>query len=91
MPKKIFIGGLSATTGEASIQRLLAPFGTVLALQVGEDELASTSGSEVRAFGQTQSVVATFEDDAAGERAIEALNGALIDGNTVTVVAGSAP
>ena len=91
MPKKIFIGGLSATSGEASLLRLLSPFGTVVSLQTVEDEPAAASGSEVRAFGQTQRVVVTFEDDAAGERAIQELNGALIDGNTVTVVAGSTP
>ena len=92
MPKKIFIGGLSATSaGEAPLRQLLSPFGTLVSLQVVEDEPASAAGSEVSAFGQTQGVVVTFDDDTAGERAIQELNGALIDGNTVTVVADSTP
>lgn len=86
MPKKIFIGGLSVTAAaDASLQQMLSPFGTVLSVELLDDDQAATAGTEVRAFGQTQGVAVTFVDDAAGDRAIQDLNGAVVDGASLTV------
>ena len=89
MPKRISIGGLSATTTEASLQRMLEPFGTVVSVRLTEDDSAATSTADVRTFEQTQGATVTFEDDASGERAMQELNGALVEGNAIRVVAGS--
>ena len=85
MPKKIFIGGLSATATEASLQEMFAPFGSVLSVELLSEPPAPTAGSEVQGYGQMPGGTVTFADEAAGERAIEELNGAAVDGGTLTV------
>ena len=84
MPKKIFIGGLSATATEASLQQMLSPFGAVLAVQLVADEPPATS-SEVRGFAQTQRAEVTFADDVAAAKAVEELHGGLVDGAILSV------
>jgi len=84
MPKRIFIGSLGATATEASLRQMFSPFGTVLAVEFVADEPPKAE-SEVRAFGQPQAATVTFDDDAAADKAVQELNGAVVDGNTVNV------
>jgi RNA recognition motif-containing protein len=86
MPKKIFIGGLSATATEASLQQLFAPFGEVVSVELLAEPPDATAGSEVQGYGQMPGGTVTFADEAAGERAIAEMNGAALEGGTVTVV-----
>lgn len=84
MPKKIFIGGLSATATESSLERMFAQFGPVLTVQI-LTEPSTSAGPEVQTFGQNGGAVVTFADDAAGDQAIEEMNGVELDGRTLTV------
>lgn len=87
MPRKIFIGGLSATTKVTSLEQIFAPFGTVVTAELVAEKPESTAGSEVQGFGLRPGGTVTFIADAAGDQAIAEMNGALVDGATVTVVA----
>ena len=85
MPKKIFIGGLSAVPTTA-IEALLAPFGKVVST-----EPASTGESnppEVGGFTAEPGtgVIVTFEDDDAADRAVNELNGYMLDGNPLVLM-----
>ena len=86
MPKRIFIGGLSATATTASLEALFSPFGDVVSAELVSEEPESTAGSEVRGYGQLPGGTVTFADEAAGERAIAEMNGTEVDGTPLTVV-----
>lgn len=75
MPKKIFIGGLSATTTSPTIATTFAPFGTIVASGVNYDGNGVSLG--------TANVEYTTEQ--AGTNAIAAKNGSVLDGRRITV------
>lgn len=83
MPYKIRIGGLSATS-TADLESMFSPFGTVLSTEVVE-EPQGDSGSQVQGFQSTYVGIVTFADDAAGERAVQEMHGAVVYGATIAV------
>lgn len=78
MPKRIFIGGLSLTTNNATLNTHFSPFGTLVMLAVNLDASGQSLGN---ANGE-------YTTDQAGTDAIAAMNGATIDGSTISVVEG---
>lgn len=86
MPKKIFIGSLSARATTASLEELFAPFGRVVSAELLSEAPEPTAGAEARVLGPLPGGAVTFADDAAGERAIRAMNGAVVDNASVTVI-----
>ena len=76
MPKKIFIGGLSATTTNPTIQTNFSPFGTIVAYGVNFDANGTSLG--------TANV--EYTTDQAGTAAIAAKNNSVIDGRRISVV-----
>ena len=78
MPKRIFIGGLSLTTTNATLNTNFSPYGTLVSLAVNLD---AAGGSLGNANGE-------YTTDQAGTNAIAAKNGTVIDGSTISVVEG---
>ncbi|WAS98312.1 RNA recognition motif domain-containing protein [Nannocystis punicea] len=71
---KIFVGGLAWATGDESLRAAFEPFGKVDEAIVVKDKETMRS----RGFG-----FVTFADEAAGRAALEAMNGAVLDGRTI--------
>lgn len=75
MPKKIFIGSLSATTTNASLLTSFNPFGSVVACTINRN-----------AAGAPVSADLEYTTDQAGTDAIAGRNGAIVDGSRISVV-----
>jgi len=76
MSKKLFVGGLPWSVTSEELQDLFAPHGEVLDAVVIKDRETGRS----RGFGFVE-----FEDDAAAEAAVNALNNSSLGGRTITV------
>jgi cold-inducible RNA-binding protein len=76
MSKKLFVGGLSWGTDDASFHAAFARFGEVTDAKVILDRETGRS----RGFG-----FVTFADDAAADEAIQQMDGADLDGRTIRV------
>ena len=76
MSKKLFVGGLSWDTNDASLRQAFETFGAVTEAKVITDRETGRS----RGFG-----FVTFEDAAAGSEAISKMDGTSLDGRTVRV------
>jgi cold-inducible RNA-binding protein len=76
MGTKAFVGGLAwATTGD-SLRQAFAACGTIVECKVVEDRETGKS----RGFG-----FVTFADEAGCRKAIETMNGAMVDGRAIRV------
>lgn len=75
MPKKIFIGGLSVATTNATLNAQFAPYGTLVRAAVNRDASGASLGN----------ADVEYATDQAGTAAIAAKNGAVIDGSTISV------
>ncbi len=78
MPKRIHIGALTFATNNATLNTAFSPYGTIVSLAVN---LGPTGQSLGHADGE-------YTTEAAGTAAIAAMNGAVIDGATITVAEG---
>ncbi|PIE17098.1 MAG: RNA-binding protein [Proteobacteria bacterium] len=76
MSKKLFVGGLSWDTNDASLRNAFEKFGAVTEAKVITDRETGRS----RGFG-----FVTFEDAAAGSEAIAQMDGTSLDGRSVRV------
>ena len=76
MSKKLFVGGLSWDTSDMSLKAAFEQFGLVTDAKVITDRDTGRS----RGFG-----FVTFEDGAAAETAMSAMDGAELDGRRVRV------
>jgi len=76
MSKKLFVGGLSWGTTDEALRGAFAKFGEISEAKVVTDRDTGRS----RGFG-----FVTFEDNAAADEAIEAMNGSNLDGRTLNV------
>ena len=76
MAKKLFVGGLKWGTDDHGLRAAFEAFGEVADAKVITDRETGRS----RGFG-----FVTFSDDGAGQKAIEEMDGAEIDGRRVTV------
>jgi len=74
--KKLYVGGLSYNTDDAGLKAAFAKFGEVSDAKVITDRDTGRS----RGFG-----FVTFQDNAAADRAVAEMNGANLDGRTLTV------
>lgn len=76
MAKKIYVGNLPWSTTSATLQTLFSAHGTVTSSEVIADRETGRS----RGFGFVE-----MDSDDACQRAIQALNGAEVDGRAITV------
>ena len=76
MAKKLYVGGLSYNTTEATLRDTFAAIGTVETATIIMDKMTNRS----KGFGFVE--MATDED---AKKAIEAINGTELDGRTLTV------
>jgi RNA recognition motif-containing protein len=76
MAKKLYVGGLSYNTTEATLKDTFAAVGTVETATIIMDKMTNRS----KGFGFVE--MATEED---AKKAIETLNGKELDGRTLTV------
>lgn len=76
MSKKLFVGGLPWSVTSEELQDMFAPHGEVTDAVVIKDRESGRS----RGFGFVE-----FEDDAAAQAAINALNNSELGGRTITV------
>ncbi len=76
MSKKLFVGNLSWNTRDEQLQDAFAQFGEVMEARVITDRDTGRS----RGFG-----FVTFEDNEAGEKAMEAMHGSDLDGRPLRV------
>ena len=76
MAKKLFVGGLSYETTEATLKEAFAQAGTVESANVITDKMSGRS----KGFGFVE-----MSSDEEAQKAIETLNGKEIDGKNVTV------
>ncbi len=76
MSKKLFVGGLAWATSDDSLRAAFEEFGPVSEAKVVLDRDTGRS----RGFG-----FVTFEEDANGQKAIEALDGKELDGRSIRV------
>lgn len=76
MNSKLYIGNLSFNTNEAGLRDAFSPFGNVTDVYVASDR--ETGRPRGFAF-------VTFDDAAQSEEAIKRMNGAELDGRTLTV------
>jgi len=76
MAKKIYVGNLPWSATSASLESLFSAHGTVTSAEVITDRETGRS----RGFGFVE-----MESDDACQRAIQALNGADVDGRPITV------
>ena len=72
----IFVAGLSYQVSEPDLRQIFEEYGTVSSAKVITDKFSGRS----RGFGFVE-----MDDDAEGQKAIEALNEAEFDGRTLTV------
>ena len=72
----IFIAGLSYNLGEAELEELFAEYGEVVSARVIMDRETGRS----KGYGFVE-----MTEDEAGNKAIETLNGAEVDGKTLSV------
>ncbi|HLT18880.1 MAG TPA: RNA-binding protein [Thermomicrobiales bacterium] len=72
----LYVGNLSFNTSEAKLREVFEEYGTVTSARIITDRETGRS----RGFGFVE-----FEDDAAALKAVTELNGAEIDGRTLTV------
>ena len=75
MPKRIFIGSLSVTTTDTTINTQFAPYGTLVSAAVNRNQSGASLGN----------ANAEYTTDQAGTDAIAAKNGTQIDGSTISV------
>lgn len=75
MPKRIFIGSLSATTTSTSLLAGFSPFGTITASTINRDAAGAPVSADVE-----------YTTDQAGTDAIAAKNGTVLDGSRISVV-----
>ncbi len=78
MPKRIHIGGLGVTTTNQTLNTAFSPYGTLVSLAVNLD---GAGGSLGHADGE-------YTTEAAASAAIAGMNGATIDGHTISVTEG---
>lgn len=76
MSSKIFVGGLSWGTDDNGLQQAFEPFGEITDAKVITDRETGRS----RGFG-----FVTYRNPADAQSAIEAMNGASLDGRTLNV------
>ena len=76
IPLELYVGNLSWSIDDARLTGLFSPHGNVERAKIVNDRDTGKS----RGFG-----FVTMTDDAAGQKAITAINGTQIDGRTVTV------
>ena len=76
MGKKLYVGNLSFETGNSELEKLFEPFGTVQSAQVIMDRDTGRS----KGFGFVE-----MGSDQEAQAAIQALNGAEVEGRTLTV------
>ncbi len=76
MSKKLFVGNLSWNTGDEQLQDAFAQFGEILEARVITDRDTGRS----RGFG-----FVTFENNEAGEKAMQAMHGSDLDGRPLRV------
>jgi RNA recognition motif-containing protein len=76
MATKLFVGKLSFSTTNESLQTLFEQFGTVVSAQVAADRETSRS----RGFGFVE-----MENEADAQKAIEALDGTTFEERTIVV------
>jgi RNA recognition motif-containing protein len=76
MAKKIYVGNLPWSTTSAALETLFSAHGTVNSAEVIADRETGRS----RGFGFVE-----MDSDEACQRAIQALNGAEVDGRAITV------
>ncbi len=76
MAKKLYVGGLSYNTTEATLKEAFSAVGTVESATVIMDKMTNSS----KGFGFVE--MATDEE---AQKAIETLNGKELDGRTLTV------
>ena len=76
MSKKLFVGGLSWGTTDEGLRTAFEVFGEITEAKVVLDRDTGRS----RGFG-----FVTFEDDAAGTRAVEEMNGVELEGRNIRV------
>jgi RNA recognition motif-containing protein len=74
--KKLFVGSLSFNTTDAALQEAFSRFGQITEAKVITDRATGRS----RGFG-----FVSFEDSAAAQAAISAMNGTTLDGRTINV------
>ena len=71
---KLFVGGLAWATDDASMRAAFQPFGNLSDAVVIKDRETGRS----RGFG-----FVTYSDDASGKAALQAMNGASLDGRSI--------
>ncbi len=76
MAKKLFVGGLSYETTEATLKEIFSQAGTVESATIIIDKMSGRS----KGFGFVE-----MSSDEEAQKAIETLNGKEIDGKNVTV------
>ena len=76
MAKKLFIGGLNYDTTQDGLREAFEKFGALLDATVIIDKMSGRS----KGFGFVE-----FEDDAAADAAVAAMNGAELEGRSLTV------
>lgn len=75
MPKRIYIGGVTVTTTDATITSTFAPYGTIVRATVNRDASGQSLGN----------ATVEYTSDSAGTAAIAAKNGSVLDGSTISV------
>jgi RNA recognition motif-containing protein len=75
MPKRIYIGGVTVTTTDATINSTFAPYGTIVSAAVNRDSAGQSLGN----------ANVEYTTDAAGTAAIAAKHGTVLDGSTISV------
>jgi len=75
MAKKIFLGGLSVTTSESTINTYFSPYGAIVETYIDRDPAGGSNG-----WGTVE-----YTTSAEGDAAEAAMNGAVIDGATIAV------
>lgn len=78
MPKKIFIGDLSATTTVSTINNAFSPYGTIVSTDLHSDPTGGPSTCDLE-----------YTTDQAGTDAINNMNGTTLDGATIVVRDGT--
>lgn len=73
--KKLFVGGLSPTTTEQSLQDLFSPFGTVRSLKLAKDLFS----------GKCKGIGFIEMEGHEARASIEALDGKTVEGHTLKV------
>ncbi|MEZ4266205.1 MAG: RNA-binding protein [Myxococcota bacterium] len=76
MSKKLFVGGLSWDTNDASLEQAFSAFGEVTEAKVITDRETGRS----RGFG-----FVTFTDGASADKAIQEMDSSTLDGRTIRV------